>query len=333
MPARLVKTGMLFAFTVFMCLSIFGICSGEDIDSPKVLAAFSPLKDSNTAGLGDTVTLKVSGLQDLLDEAKAEDKKIILFLDRMPLGGLYPEIEDIYKNELVFFLTRNETSKPTWSALFRNPQFLKPVAVSVGIEGKMPIRTEVDDSKKFNLIVVRKTWFIVCALALLLILGFFWKLATSSGILRDPGPKEPEVQSKYSLARTQMAVWFFLVISSYLFIWIITGELASITESTLVLIGISAATALGAAAVDKQRENGTDKIVPSKGFLNDILTDQGGISFHRFQIFAWTIVLVIIFVSHVYRNLSMPEFNGTLLALMGISSGTYIGFKFPEVKS
>jgi len=68
----------------------------------------------------------------------------------------------------------------------------------------------------------------------------------------------------------------------------------------------------------------------SKGFLRDVLSDGGGYSFHRFQIFAWTIVLGIIFVSSVYNNLTMPEFSATLLGLMGISSGTYIGFKFPE---
>jgi hypothetical protein len=68
----------------------------------------------------------------------------------------------------------------------------------------------------------------------------------------------------------------------------------------------------------------------SKGFLRDVLSDASGYSFHRFQIFAWTIVLGIIFVSSVYNNLTMPEFSVTLLGLMGISSGTYIGFKFPE---
>ena len=68
----------------------------------------------------------------------------------------------------------------------------------------------------------------------------------------------------------------------------------------------------------------------SKGFVRDVLSDGGGYSFHRFQIFAWTIVLGIIFVSSVYNNLTMPEFSATLLGLMGISSGTYIGFKFPE---
>ncbi|HKY30513.1 MAG TPA: hypothetical protein VJM12_21460 [Pyrinomonadaceae bacterium] len=70
----------------------------------------------------------------------------------------------------------------------------------------------------------------------------------------------------------------------------------------------------------------------SKGFIRDILSDASGYSFHRFQIFAWTIVLGIIFISSVYNSLNMPEFSATLLGLMGLSSGTYIGFKFPEQK-
>lgn len=70
----------------------------------------------------------------------------------------------------------------------------------------------------------------------------------------------------------------------------------------------------------------------SSGFLRDILSDSSGYSFHRFQIFAWTIVLGIMFLSSVYNSLTMPEFSPTLLGLMGISSGTYLGFKFPEKK-
>ena len=70
----------------------------------------------------------------------------------------------------------------------------------------------------------------------------------------------------------------------------------------------------------------------SKGFIRDILSDSSGYGFHRFQIFAWTIVLGIMFVSSVYNSLTMPEFSPTLLGLMGLSSGTYIGFKFPEQK-
>lgn len=65
-------------------------------------------------------------------------------------------------------------------------------------------------------------------------------------------------------------------------------------------------------------------------FWKDILSDSDGLSFHRFQLVAWTIVLGLVFLVNAYENLAMQSFNGTLLALMGISSGTYLGFKFPE---
>jgi hypothetical protein len=67
----------------------------------------------------------------------------------------------------------------------------------------------------------------------------------------------------------------------------------------------------------------------SRGFIRDILSGGDDYSLHRFQIAVWTIVLGIMFLSSVYNGLTMPEFSATLLGLMGISSGTYIGFKFP----
>jgi hypothetical protein len=68
----------------------------------------------------------------------------------------------------------------------------------------------------------------------------------------------------------------------------------------------------------------------SEGFLIDILSDANGISFHRFQIFAWTVVLSIIFIKEVYENLAMPTFDTTLMGLLGLSAGTYLGLKIPE---
>jgi len=37
-----------------------------------------------------------------------------------------------------------------------------------------------------------------------------------------------------------------------------------------------------------------------------------------------------VFLIDVYRTLAMPEFSVTLLALMGVTSAGYLGFKFPE---
>jgi hypothetical protein len=59
----------------------------------------------------------------------------------------------------------------------------------------------------------------------------------------------------------------------------------------------------------------------------DILTDQDGVNFHRFQMAAWTLVLGIVFLRQVYNELAMPEFSPSLLMLIGISSGTYLGLK------
>ena len=74
-------------------------------------------------------------------------------------------------------------------------------------------------------------------------------------------------------------------------------------------------------------------VVPSRGFWRDLVADdRGGVTLDRVQIAVWTIVLGMIFISSVALDLTMPEFSGTLLALMGISSGTYIGFKLPQAK-
>jgi hypothetical protein len=70
---------------------------------------------------------------------------------------------------------------------------------------------------------------------------------------------------------------------------------------------------------------------PSKNLWIDLVTDDhGSVALDRFQIVVWTIVLGGIFIASVVWDLTMPEFSATLLALMGISSGTYVGFKIPQ---
>jgi hypothetical protein len=76
------------------------------------------------------------------------------------------------------------------------------------------------------------------------------------------------------------------------------------------------------------------KAVKSEGIGKDILTDpNGNFAFHRFQMVVWTVVLGFLFLRSVWDRLAMPEFSATLLALLGISAGTYIGFKIPERKA
>jgi hypothetical protein len=68
----------------------------------------------------------------------------------------------------------------------------------------------------------------------------------------------------------------------------------------------------------------------SEGWYRDLMTDINGPALHRLQVFCWTWILGAVFVFGVYRNFAMPQFNGTLLALMAITGAGYVGFKYPE---
>ena len=68
----------------------------------------------------------------------------------------------------------------------------------------------------------------------------------------------------------------------------------------------------------------------SEGFFTDILSDENGISLQRLQFLGWTLVLCLVFVAGVLNNYAMPDFDNTLLGLMGVSSGAFLGFSFPR---
>lgn len=69
----------------------------------------------------------------------------------------------------------------------------------------------------------------------------------------------------------------------------------------------------------------------SQGWFKDLTTDLNGPTVHRLQVLFWTGALGFMFVVGVYRDLAMPsDFSATMLALMGISSAGYVGFKYPE---
>ena len=52
----------------------------------------------------------------------------------------------------------------------------------------------------------------------------------------------------FSLARSQMAVWFFVILACFIFILVITWDKDILPDSVLTLMGISAGTYLGSCA-------------------------------------------------------------------------------------
>ncbi len=372
-----------------------------------------PQTDSVRAGMDNLIVLVVRDLKSLVQRSKclsADDRAvpncipqpIELYLDGREIKGLVPESGaprpgDRY-GTLRFHLQRSAESDETWADLLGAPPldsrfWYRPTDVSVGLQGEYPVPSDVT-AERFALIRIHPLWFLASVLFFGAVAILFFQYARRSDLLRDLGPNPAVGLKPYSLGRCQMAWWFMLVVGSFLFIFLVTRSYNTITDTTLVLIGISAGTFLGAAAIDmsaitvnggdRQRLQtqsdvltaeivdltarlsapppGTDLVIltqtrvaksaelanvtkqlqavmtaaqakTSGGLLVDLLSDAQGQSFHRFQIVVWTLVLTMLFVISVWRRLAMPDFTSTMLGLLGISAGTYLGFKFPEQKS
>ncbi len=399
------------SFFVVLVLSLLQLpnafSAGGKINVPSVENV------TGTLALRQTIKIKIKNLPDLMIQARSDLSKVILYIDGVafPFKGNMPGL--INNDTLSFDLRRDEENKAAWTTLLgrkgdpNNPKnnfCHRSVVVTVGIENELPIPTA---ATAVTLVRVNESWvtpFLGAGLAFLLL---FLVLAVKSDLLRDTGTIKDSSQRKmYSLARTQMALWTFVVIMAYVFIWMVTSDISSLTPGVIGLMGISALTGLGSAAIDsskqsekknmrtvqyetkkscaveveklnteiiclteainatptpinleeqktiraaKQAELAAKKkaienaekeierlnkkltLEPATGnFLNDILNDDKGVSLHRFQILVWTIVLIFIFTGRVIDTLTMPEFDPQLLALMGISSATFVGFKLPE---
>jgi hypothetical protein len=345
------------------------------------------VKKYRTAKLRDTLTVEVDGLDSLILEAECRGKDIVLYLDDRQLVDVmaFPPSNPVH-GTLRFPLQRTEASRDVWTYILGRPGFApRRTKVSIGLQDRFAI----PGTSTIDLRVIPVNWFLFWLLLFAVFLLGFLYLARRTDVIRDSVPLPGDgARRPYSLARTQASWWFFLVLASYMFIGMITGDFStSITPTVLILMGISAGTVVGSAFVDASKTGPTagaqaalaqsleadvqqlsvemqkaqaalqqapgdmataealaamvaehtDKLSKlkklrneSEHFLQDILSDANGVSFHRFQMLAWTVVLGIIFVGQVYKALAMPEFSETLLSLMGISAGTYIGLKIPE---
>lgn len=336
--------------------------------------------------LGDVLAVKLSDVAKLYAKP-CEGKKIVLYLDGRPLKGLTPfPPSDPGRNELLFVL-RTNGAPDAWSHVLGQPTLAhRLVTVSVGFEDQFPLKGSNGNLPQIELDVVPTLWLVLWLGLFLVMIGGFFYCALHTNIVRDGNPTGGTWDSlgTYSLAKSQGAWWFFVVLAAYLLIGIVTGDFVqSLNSTALILLGIGAGTVLGAAAIDASKSGDEDErrtqaqaldaritaietrlreiqavenapatllaeqaelsnelatkrsqyrklVRSSENFLIDVLSDANGISFHRFQMAAWTLVLSVIFVKGVYETLAMPVFDTTLMGLLGLSAGTYLGLKIPE---
>jgi hypothetical protein len=290
-----------------------------------------------------TIRLAGDGGARLLEKAEGDARHLDLYVDgeRIPETTVTAPRRDGPDGERVEFrvtLERTEENAAVWGRVLGAKVQLSQLvndhqehAFSVGTsdgEWVADAPREVA-SLPFPVVAPAKHWSLAIFEALGLAL--FVHLAFNTPLLRDGGWVQVggrRVLTTWSLARTQMAAWFLLTVAGFLFIWALTGEIPILPNAVLILAGLGTATHVGSVLVEKAA--GASQEHATQGMLHDLLSDQDGYSVPRIQMAVWTVVLAFVYVSTVVRTLSMPDFPDSLLALTGISSGSYLALKMRE---
>jgi hypothetical protein len=316
---------ILIAFT--LSSTTFGQNSVNKI--PFVDSVFTK---SNEIRLNSEVYVRVKNFTAFETIMKGSNKKVVLYIDDLALPGVYARFGDIPDSSdsriVIFFIPRTQDVVEIWDQLAlankQSESFFEALPyVSIGLEGEG--ETSIISKIKYKLELADQKMFLFCSLIVVLLLISFILIIIKTDILNVSSYKSPNgKKAPYCLAHTQMAIWFFTIISSWLMLYVLRHSVGTITSSLVILMGISSATSIGNMATQTGKNNNKRQ---SRGFLRDIVSeDSGKVSFHKFQMLAWTLVLVIVFIRQVYHLYVMPEFDSSLLVLMGLSSGTYVAF-------
>ena len=369
--------------------------------APLTIVKISAPTPNGVAKLNEPLDVRLDNLEGPNIKERRDTTKFKLYLNGYEVPKLEPVLDG--RNTLRFMLGRNDDTKKVWSAILGAPTASR-TNVDVGlrydgtiVEPGKGVQTKIP----FQIFIPWIEIFWLAFVASIIVL--FCVAARFTNIIRDTVPPKPPDKKKrpYSLARTQMAWWFLIVLPSFIFIFAITGDWGTINTEALILMGIGTGTALGATIIEvtkqdnaatslsdltvqeaktraeitqqkaalaalkaalpaaptaadlkavgdtevalAEKEAALTKVTNdlaaataalstpvSKNFIDDLLTDANGANVHRFQMVGWTVVLGIIYLYGVWKTLALPDFNATLNALLGISAGTYLGFKIPE---
>src|SRR6266852_4473417 len=200
--------------------------------------------------LGNTIlTTLANGNVDVLENKKSATNPVGLFLNSLFMKGIDAERVPNAPDTLKFQLQYTGLNKDAWSQLFgRKMGSFKDggkIHIAVGLGDESLVTS--DYSQEFYLEFLPDTKAHVILGVSIFVVAATVILGKWSSMLRDSG-------GTYSLGRTQMAVWFATIVFAFLFIYAVTGTPPPITQGALILMGIGAGTALGAAAIDENKK-------------------------------------------------------------------------------
>jgi hypothetical protein len=150
---------------------------------------------------------------------------------------------------------------------------------------------------------------------------------------------------RLSLSKFQFLLWFIVLLYSYIVLYIVryqAGDASPINQipsNLLILTGASAGTMLAAKGITSSYvQNGsiskTPEDDPTKSNLTNLVNDDDNISdLSKIQMLTWTLVAIGIYLLSAlpasvanYKD-GLIDIDTSLMVLMGLSQGTYLGKK------
>jgi hypothetical protein len=306
--------------------------------------------------IGDYIYVQISNVSRSLAQGSSIDKnKFILYFDAWAMNGIKPDkimfVDTFHvglKIRLFYKINRDAQSYEAWSYFFQYPLAIsdRTMTLDIGYNDNQPFNSD----KKINLVLINKSNFFVTIILIISLFLFLIVLAATTNLLKNPSSDNSP--ACYSLAKTQLAFWNFIIAAMALYIWTITGDCPYLSQTALILIGISTITIAGSKFVDKiqapdnkyppdpgavnnqtvvnTRKGKTTFVSQVYKFIMDILSDSNGLSINRVQMVLWSLIIFIFLLQDVVKTLVFPELPDSLLVLTGISNGTYVLLKTQE---
>ncbi|AXE31860.1 hypothetical protein DK842_19335 [Chromobacterium phragmitis] len=166
-----------------------------------------------------------------------------------------------------------------------------------------------------------------------LVIALFAAVVWKTDLLRDRGTLASGVasgQQTYSLARSQLIWWTFLVAIISGWLLLTTNNLPAPTAEVLGLLGISVATSGAASLIDAPSGASPGPLRHSRGWAQDVLDDGQGISVHRYQALLANAGIGIAFLYKSVQQQGFYQIDASWLAVLGLSSAMYVGMKSRE---
>lgn len=309
-----------------------------DVAGEELPVAVTALRHSELGGLElappwAELDVEVRCLRQWVDAHKGAGTctdKVRLVLDGQRIEGLMPtrcgELEGT-DAAIEFRLKALDRTDPAWMHLLRTRDHLwsDEFSVTVSWDGEEPIPGKENALRLALLDMFGLGLGTVGVLFLAILIGV---LAVRTNMLKEWARVQGEEDTHrwaWSLARVQAAWWFFLTFAVWLFLSIAMGELTNFTDGAVGMLLLSSGTlVIGGSA--------TPPVKPKdENFFGDLVYLENGPSLSRLQNVVWTLVFGLGFAWMSIKGLTMTEISTTMLTLMGVVNGAYVGAKATSV--